>query len=518
LRAVQLTRVKSTFSSRLRDAAKTAAMALAMSPLALVPVRAQDGPAQPGGLAKSPAPPQIQVDTSPLPRSTGAITSFAPIVEKVGPSIVTVFTTKNVKEQGSPLEGNPMLRRFFGLPDNNSGPEGDGGEGGKVEGLGSGVIVSPDGLILTNNHVAEAGDEIMVRIGEHGHEYKAKVVGNDPTSDLALLRIDAKNLPVLTFADSDQAKVGDLVLAVGSPFGLTNTVTMGIVSALGRGGMGITDYEDFIQTDASINPGNSGGALVDTQGRLIGINTAIYSRTGGNQGIGFAVPSNLAHNVIDSLLKNGKVTRGFLGTGVMPLTPDLAEQFKAPDDQQGALVTQVTPGSAAEKAGIHSEDIITAVNGKPIIDPHSLRLTVGGMSPGDKVTVQYLRDGQTKTADVTLGEEPASGELSENAPQEKDHPNVLDGITVGDLDDSARTETKVPKDIKGVLVTDVSGDSVAADAGLRKGDVILEMNHEAMTNADQAVNEGNKVAQADKVLLQVWSEGKTEFLVLKPKG
>jgi len=517
LRAVQLTRVKSTFSSRLADTAMAAIMALAMSPLAMVPVRAQDPPDQQGGLAKAPAPPQLRVDTSPLPRSTGAITSFAPIVDKVGPSIVTVFTTKNVKEEANPLESNPTLRRFFGIPD-NSGPGGEGGEGGKVEGLGSGVIVSPDGLILTNNHVAEAGDEIMVRIGEHGHEYKAKVVGNDPTSDLALLRIDAKNLPVLTFADSDQAKVGDLVLAVGSPFGLTNTVTMGIVSALGRGGMGITDYEDFIQTDASINPGNSGGALVDTQGRLIGINTAIYSRTGGNQGIGFAVPSNLARNVIDSLLKNGKVTRGFLGTGVQPLTPDLAEEFKVPDDQQGALVTQVTPGSAAEKSGIHSGDIITAVNDKPVADPHSLRLTVGGMSPGDKVTVQYLRDGQTRTADVTLGEEPTSGELSENAPQEKDHPNVLDGITVGDLDDATRAELKVPQDIKGVLVTDVSGDSVAADIGLRKGDVILQMNHEPLTNADQAVTEGNKIAQTDKVLLQVWSDGKTEFLVLKPKG
>jgi serine protease Do len=217
-------------------------------------------------------------------------------------------------------------------------------------------------------------------------------------------------------------------------------------------------------------------------------------------------------------LKNGKVTRGFLGTGVQPLTPDLAEEFKVPDDQQGALVTQVTPGSAAEKSGIHSGDIITAVNDKPVADPHSLRLTVGGMSPGDKVTVQYLRDGQTRTADVTLGEEPTSGELSENAPQEKDHPNVLDGITVGDLDDATRAELKVPQDIKGVLVTDVSGDSVAADIGLRKGDVILQMNHEPLTNADQAVTEGNKIAQTDKVLLQVWSDGKTEFLVLKPKG
>jgi serine protease Do len=493
----------------------TAAMAFSLSPLAMVPVRAQTAPAPQGGMAKAPAPPQIQVDSSPLPRSTGALTSFAPIVEKVGPSVVTIFTTRNVKQQANPLEGNPMLRRFFGIPD-NSGPDGEEGEGGKLEGLGSGIIVSPDGLILTNNHVAEAGDEIMVRIGDHGHEYKAKVVGNDPTSDLALLRIDAKNLPVLTFANSDEAKVGDIVLAVGNPFGLTNTVTMGIVSALGRGGMGISDYENFIQTDASINPGNSGGALVDTQGRLLGVNTAIFSRSGGNQGIGFAVPSNLARNVIDSLLKNGKVTRGYLGTVVQELTPDLAQQFKVPEDQQGALITDVTAGSAAEKAGLRDEDIITAVNGKPISDPHALRLTVGGMSPGDKVTVTYLREGESRTAEVTLGAEPSAGEISENAPQEGKS-NVLDGITVGDLDDSSRTDLKIPKDIKGVLVTDVSTDSVGYDVGLRKGDVILDMNSKPLTSADEAVTEGNKIEKDERVLLHVWTGGRTEYLVLKPK-
>jgi serine protease Do len=514
-RAVQVTRIKSKLSSRLSRAAIAAAMALAMNPLVLVPVRAQTADGQAGIAKRSPAP-QIEVDSSPLPRSTGAITSFAPIVDRVGPSIVTVFTTKNVKEQSNPLAGNPMLRRFFGIPD-NSGPDGEEGESGKVEGLGSGVIVSSDGLILTNNHVAEAGDEIMVRLGDHGREYKAKVVGNDPSSDLALLRIDAKNLPVLTFADSDQVKVGDLVLAVGSPFGLTNTVTMGIVSALGRGGMGITDYEDFIQTDASINPGNSGGALVDTQGRLIGINTAIFSRSGGNQGIGFAVPSDLARNVIDSLLKYGKVTRGYLGTVVQELTPDLAEQFKVPDDQQGALIAEVTEGSAAEKAGLQNGDIITAVNGKPVSDPHGLRLTVGGMSPGEKVTVTYLRDGQSRTAEVTLGSQNTTGELSESAPAQEGKSNVLDGITVGDLDDSARGELKVPKDVKGVLVTDVSSDSVGYDVGLRKGDVILDMNNKGLTSADEAVNAGNEIDKNERVLLHVWSNGRTEYLVLKPK-
>ena len=488
-------------------------MAVTLTPLA-APVMAQAAPSEAGTAAKV-APPQIKVDPSTLQRSTGALTSFAPVVDKVGPSIVTVFTTKKVKEEANPLAGNPMLRRFFGVPD-NSGPDGEEGEGGKVMGLGSGVIISADGLILTNNHVAEAGDDIKVRIGEHGHEYKAKVVGNDPSSDLALLRIDAKNLPVLTFADSDQVKVGDLVLAVGSPFGLTNTVTMGIVSALGRGGMGITDYEDFIQTDASINPGNSGGALVDTQGRLIGINTAIYSRSGGNQGIGFAVPSNLVRSVVDSLVKFGKVSRGFLGTKVQELSPDLAEQFKVPADQQGALIADAEQGGAADKAGLKSGDIITAVNNKPITDPHELRLTVGGMNPGAKVTITYLRDGQTRTADVTLGEQGATGELSQAAPAQGKS-NVLDGITVGDLDESARAELKLPPNIKGVLVTDVASDSVGYDAGLRKGDVILGMNRKPLTSADQAVTEGDKIEKTERVLLHVWSQGRTEFLVLKPK-
>ena len=508
-RFISLTRNKSQspFSSRLAGAA-LAAVLFGASPLA-VPVYADNVPIP----SVSATPPKIRVDSSALPRSTGALTSFAPIVDKISPSVVTIFTTKTVKEQSNPLAGNPELRRFFGLPDNSNG----GGGEEQVQGLGSGVIVSGDGLILTNNHVAEAGDSVMVRLGDHGREYKAKVVGNDPSSDLALLKIDGKNLPVITFADSDQVKVGDLVLAVGNPFGLTNTVTMGIVSALGRAGMGITDYENFIQTDASINPGNSGGALVDTQGRLIGINTAIYSTSGGNRGIGFAVPSNLAHNVIDSLLKYGKVARGYLGTVVQELTPDLAQQFNVPEDQQGALIADVSPGGAADKAGIQNGDIITAVNGKPITDPHSLRLTIGGMNPGDKVTLTYIRNGQTKSTVTTLGEQGSKEEVTENnSPAGKS--NVLDGITVDDLDEAARADLKVPAEVKGVVVTDITEDSVGYEAGLRKGDVILEMNRKPLTNSKEAIDEGNKIDKDQRVLLHVWSKGRTEYLVLKPKN
>ena len=226
---------------------------------------------------------------------------------------------------------------------------------------------------------------------------------------------------------------------------------------------------------------------------MIGINTAIFSRSGGNQGIGFAVPSNLARSVIESLIKYGKVTRGFLGTGIKALNPDLAQQFGVSADQEGALITDIMPGGAADKAGLKSGDIITAVNGKPVGDPHSLRFAVGGMSPGAKVTLTYLRDGKSSTAEATLGEQATKAELGENALQQEGKSNVLDGITVGELDDAARTELHAPKDLKGVLVTDVAADSVGYDAGLRKGDIILDMNHKALTSADQAIADGDKI-------------------------
>jgi len=275
-----------------------------------------------------------------------------------------------------------------------------------------------------------------------------------------------KNLPTLTFADSDQVKVGDLVLAVGNPFAFTDTVTMGIVSALGRsadvgddnGGKPSSDYQDFIQTDASINPGNSGGALVDTEGRLIGINTAIYSRSGGNMGIGFAVPSNLARNVIDSLLKFGKVNRGFLGTVVQELTPDLAEQFKVPDDQQGALIAEVSLEAQRTKPACKTAILLPPSMARR----SSIRTPSASLSrhePRRQVTVTYLRDGQSKTADVTLGGQESAGEVADNS-QADEHPNVLDGVTVDNLDDASRSQLKVPSEIKGVIVTDVSADSV----------------------------------------------------------
>src|SRR6266704_6755085 len=284
----------------------------------------------------------------------GIVTTFAPTVEKVAPSVVTVSTTQTVSRGLTAFPfSDDTLRQFFG----GQLPQGQGKQ--TLQGLGSGVIVSPDGYILTANHVVSGAEEIMIGLGTDLRKYKAKKVGTDPGTDVALLKIDEKNLPGITFADSDKARAGDIVLAVGNPFGLRQTVTMGIISAVGRGGMGIVDYENFIQTDAAINIGNSGGALVDTEGRLLGINTAIFSRSGGNQGIGFAIPASLARDVMQSLREKGRVVRGYIVASVQTLTPALADAMKLKGQLTGALVSEVSLKSPAEKAGIKTGDVIT---------------------------------------------------------------------------------------------------------------------------------------------------------------
>src|SRR6184192_4473809 len=345
----------------------------------------------------------------------GPINSLAPVVEKVAPTVVTIFTTQTISRPALQFPfSDQALREFFGgqLP-RTQGKQ-------TVQGLGSGVIVSPDGYILTANHVVSGAEEIMAGLGAELRKYKAKKIGTDPGTDVALLKIDGKNLPAITFADSDKARAGDIVLAVGNPFGLRQTVTMGIISAVGRGGMGIVDYENFIQTDAAINMGNSGGALVDVQGRLLGINTAIFTRSGGNQGIGFAIPANLAREVMQSLREKGRVVRGYIGTSVQSLTPEIADAMKLKGQLNGALVAEVEPNSPAAKVGIKTGDVITAVNGKKANDPRELRLMIGSMAPGTKAHMEINREGQTKTFDVELAEMPAgtTEEGPETSPEE----------------------------------------------------------------------------------------------------
>jgi serine protease Do len=377
-------------------------------------------------------------------------------------------TVKNVSHQlPDEFADNPFLRRFFGddfggrpqLRRNMPQP--------KQHGLGSGVVVTKDGYLLTNNHVVDGADEVKVALND-GREFTAKVVGKDPKSDIAVLKIDASDLPAIEMADSENIEVGDVVLAVGNPFGVGQTVTSGIISATGRGSLGL-DYEDMIQTDAAINPGNSGGALVDADGRLIGINTAILSRSGGNQGIGFAVPANLARSVMESIVKEGRVVRGFMGVNVQDITPMLAKEFDV-KESKGALVSGVNPNTPAEKAGLRNGDVITEFNGKRVADSRHLKLHVAQTTPGTTVPVKIVRDGKAKTVQVTVkelpGSEVASNKRGDDAENSTD---ALHGVAVGDLDSATRQRLDIPANVNGALITQVEPNSPAYEAGLREG-------------------------------------------------
>ncbi len=501
----------------------SALFAAAVSPA----LRAEDAPPKPER-----AMPSVKFDGSALPGNTP---SYAPIVEKVDPSVVTISTSKLVHGGGAvsgpygnnPLFNDPNFRKFFGIPDQEEeDPQAPAPKGNKRSkgdkshkqalGLGSGVIVSADGFILTNNHVIDGADDIVVTIGTASHEYKATKIGADSSTDIAVIKIDAKDLPAITFSDSDKLRPGDIVIAVGNPFALTQSATMGIVSAVGRGNMGIVDYENFIQTDASINMGNSGGALVDYEGRLVGINTAIFSRTGGNQGIGFAVPANLARSVMESLLKNGKVQRGFLGVGLQPLNEDLVKAFGLPNDN-GALISEVQPGSPADKAGIKTGDVIVSVEGKKVESPRELQLTVAGLAPGSKAELKIMREGKDSNVAVTLGERPSKNLAISKPEATEDEPDVLDGVTVGDIDADLRKEYNLPASVKGVIITQIDPDSPSAAAGLSKGDVVVEINKSPVSSAKEAVELSEKVKKEKKVLLRVQSKGATRYVVVERK-
>src|SRR5262245_5170327 len=444
----------------------------------------------------------------------GVTTTFAPVVEKVAPSVVTVFTTQTVSRTAAPYPfSDDTLRQFF----REQSPQRQGKQ--TLQGLGSGVIVSPDGYILTANHVVSGAEEIMIGLGTELRKYKARKVGTDPGTDVALLKIDEKNLPGITFADSDKARAGDIVLAVGNPFGLRQTVTMGIVSAVGRGGVGIVDYENFIQTDAAINMGNSGGALVDIKGELLGINTAIFSRSGGNQGVGFAIPANLARDVMQSLRDKGRVVRGYIGASVQTLTPELAEAMKLKGQPTGALVGEVEPNAPAAKAGIKTGDVITAVNTKKVNDPRELRLMIGSMAPGTKAHIEVNREGQTKTFDVQLGEMPATaaGENTETSTEETAQPEkttVFGGVAVTNITEDIRTTLSLPKEVQGAVIAGIDEDSPAAKAGLREGDVIQEVNKQPVKSPKDLLAISKKLKPNEKILIRVYSQGRSGYIAL----
>jgi serine protease Do len=438
---------------------------------------------------------------------------FAPVVKKVLPAVVSIESTKVSKiptafEEGAP--DDPLFRQFFGNDDSNrqfgtprEAPD------QREQGLGSGVILSPDGYIVTNNHVVDGATGIRVTLADK-RQFKAKVIGADPKSDIAVIKIDATNLPCVTVGDSSKIQVGDYALAIGNPFGVGQTVTMGIVSATGRSHLGIEEYEDFIQTDAPINPGNSGGALVNDRGELIGINTAIIAHgSSGNQGIGFAVPVNMARNVMDQLVKTGKVTRAYLGIVPQDVTPAIAKAF-GEKDAHGALVGDVSANSPAQKSGIEKGDIILDVNGKTVADSNELRMTISMMQPNADINLRVSRNGSQRDVAVQLGELPtATASAKQNGQKEN---SVLSGVSVENLDAESAQDLKLPANAQGVVVTNVSPSSEAADAGLRRGDVIQEVNHKPVKNTsdfEHAV--GNS---KEDTLLLVNRNGSTMYLAV----
>jgi len=339
----------------------------------------------------------VTVKEPPAATPSRTVASFRDAARQAMPAVVNIFTSQEVKRQRSPFLDNPLLRQFFGdLQD--AGPL-------RREGLGSGVIVSEDGYILTSNHVIESVDQIEIALAD-SRKVRARVVGTDPETDLAVLKVELEKLPSITFAQPEQLRVGDVVLAIGNPFGVGQTVTLGIVSGLGRSQLGITTFENFIQTDAAINPGNSGGALVDADGNLVGINTAIYSETGGTQGIGYAIPVSIARQVMEQIVQKGSVTRGWIGVGLQDITPELAQSFNL-SAVRGVLITQVVRGSPANTGGIRPGDVVLAVNGRPVADSVTMLNLIAALQPGQHATLKLTRDQAETDVTVTIGRRPA---------------------------------------------------------------------------------------------------------------
>ena len=390
----------------------------------------------------------------------------ADVAQKVIPSVVNISSTKTVVIQQSPFFSDPFFREFFGNVPHE-----------RVQrALGSGVIITSDGYIITNNHVVGGADKVEVRLSDE-RVFTARIIGTDPKSDVAIVKIDAKGLPTIPVGDTSKLRIGTFVLAVGNPFGLGQTVTMGIISALGRSGLGITDYENFIQTDAAINPGNSGGALVNMKGELIGINTAILSQSGGNVGIGFAIPVDLAMSVKNSLIRYGKVVRGWLGVTAQDIDPKIAKTLNL-GSTKGVLVSDVAKTSPASTAGIKRGDVLTAINGKPVISASSLRFAVSELTPGTPVKVTVFRDGKEWIIPVTIGDL-AKATVAEDRFAVKDN-RFLAGLTVSEITPTIRETLNLDPDMAGIVVLEVTRGTPAESTGIRPGDLILKINDKAI--------------------------------------
>ncbi len=439
------------------------------------------------------------------PRSDAAIKqSFSPVVKRVAPSVVNVYVRRRVAQQMSPFFRDPFFRRFFG--------EGAGIPRERMEqSLGSGVIVSADGVVVTNNHVIQGGKNAEITIAfADGREFPAKIVLADEKTDLAVLRIEAKsaNFPHIEFVDSDALEVGDLVLAIGNPFGVGQTVTSGIVSALARTQVGIADYQFFVQTDAAINPGNSGGALVDVDGKLIGINTAIFSRTGASNGIGFAIPSNMVRVVVDSALKGGKVRRPWLGAQLQPLTAEIASSLGL-DRPSGALVQTIAAKGPAAEAGLQVGDIIVGVDGKAVQDPRAFDYRFVTRGLGGAANVAIMRDGVKQSLKVALEPPP---ETPPRDPRELKGNHPLSGTTIVNLSPAVAEEFGLDFNARGVVIMEVVDASPAQRVGFRRGDILIGLNGAQFGSTTDVAAAVERPADAWRLSLQ--REGRTMNLVL----
>jgi serine protease Do len=450
---------------------------------------------------------KIAHDDSPVLLGTMS-NGYASVLKPVLPAVVNISTSKVVKNR--PDEGmfnDPFFRQFFGNQEREQQPRSE-----REHSLGSGVIITSDGTILTNNHVVDGATDIQVYLSDN-RQFAAKLVGTDPKTDVAVIKIQASGLPTLPIGDSSKMQVGDVVLAIGDPFGIGKTATAGIVSATGRGGLGIENYEDFIQTDASINPGNSGGALINLHGSLIGINTAILSgQGGGNQGIGFAIPINLARNVMNQLVEHGKVTRGYLGVHIQDVTPALAKQFGL-NQGGGVLIGDVSADTPAAKAGLKSGDVVTELNGEPVDAANQLQVQISQMAPGTSVKMKVWRDGKSQDVTVTLGELPEKAEAAEPGQTSE---GTLEGVDVQNLTSDIAQQLNLPTNVKGVVVTQVDPSSAAAAAGLDRGMVIQEVNHKPVTNISQ-YKQALTGATNGSVLLLVNQGGVTRYMVVESR-
>ncbi len=442
--------------------------------------------------------------------------TFEAVSKVVLPAVVHISTTSLVATQQHmpPMFDDPFFKRFFGNP---FGPGGGAPQKHVERSLGSGFIIGSDGTIVTNNHVVKNATKVTVLLSNK-KSYQAKVIGTDPMTDIAVIKINPRSpLPVVTWGDSKNVVVGTIVLAMGSPFGLTQSVTMGIVSALKRSNMGIEQYENFIQTDAAINPGNSGGPLVNLRGEVVGMNTAIYTTNGGYEGIGFAIPVTMVRQVVQDLLTKGKVIRGWLGISIQNVTPVIAKQFGL-KKTSGVLVSDVLPGSPAEKAHLKRGDVVVALNGMPVEDANDLRMHVARIAPGKTATLKIVRSGETRTIDIQVGELPRKLAMNTrpNEGSSGNFKNVLRGLRVMDLTSDIRDQLGIPSNVHGVIIQAVRPGSAVEVSGLRRGDIVIEVDRKPIRSVSDFVRIARHIPENSEVLLTILHDGRHSYVSVSP--